>query len=334
MQTKTHLSRSERDFIAFRLRLHDGIREIGRRLGRDHSVISREVRRNLGGRKRYDAAKASDIEAKRRARRKGRKLEKDAVLHDFVLLELRRGMTPDVIAGCIRCEPPRALGGRSISHESIYQYIYAGEGRHEGLYHLLAHHRPRRQKRGTRKARQKSRIPGRIPISARPEYVNDRSSFGHWESDTVIYAKQRAVLSVQIERVSRLLRFHRAPSKSAEDTEHAIRKTVESMPTGSVRTMTFDNGTEGARHGIIRDEYGISTYFCDAYASWQKGAVENANRIIRKHLPRHKDLSVLSDREIHDIQETINDTPRKCLGYRTPNFVAAQYEREGGALLG
>lgn len=324
---KTHLTRHEREKIEYYLRLKRGIREIGRRLRRDHSVISRESRRNKGGRVRYSAGAATAIEERRRRRRKGRKLEKDPRLHDHVVRELRRGRSPDVIAGCMKLLPVPGLGGRAVSHESIYRYIYDGEGRNEGLYHLLLHHRPRRQKRGTRK-RQKSRIPGRISIHARPEEVTTRSSFGHWESDTVIYSRQRAVLSVQIERASRLLRFHRAPDKTAESTEHAIRKTVESMPTGAFRTMTFDNGTEGARHAVIRDEYGIRTYFCDAYASWQKGAVENVNRIIRRYLPKTKDLSVLSDREIHDIQETINDTPRKCLGYRTPNVIAAQYLRE------
>jgi IS30 family transposase len=328
MQTKIHLSRNERDYIEFHLLLRLSMREIGRRLGRDHSVISREVLRNLGGGKRYVAKRAAELEEKRRSRRKGRKLEKDLRLHDHVIRELRRGMTPDIIAGCTKLLPRSVLGGKTISCESIYRYVYDGEGRHEGLYHLLAHHRPRRQKHGARKQRQKSRIPERISIHARPEEVNQRAMFGHWESDTVIYSKQRAVLSVQIERTSRLLRFHRALTKSAEDTEHAIRKTIESMPTGAVKSMTFDNGTEGARHTVVRDEYDVSTYFCDAYASWQKGAVENANRIIRRYLPRTKDLSVLTDREIHEIQERINDTPRKCLGYRTPNFVASQYLRE------
>lgn len=324
---KEHLTHYERERIEFYLRLKLGIREIGRRLGRDHSVISREVRRNKGGRTRYAASAAAVIEERRRRRRKGRKLEKDPRLHEHVVRALRSGMSPDVIAGCMKLLPPKELRGKTISHESIYRYIYDGEGRHEGLYHLLLHHRPRRQKHGRCKA-QKSRIPERISIHARPEEVMARTTFGHWESDTVIYAKQRSVLSVQIERASRLLRFHKAPDKTAESTEHAIRKSIESLPLGTFQTMTFDNGTEGARHSIIRDDYGITTYFCDAYASWQKGAVENANGIIRRFLPKTKDLSALSDREIHEIQERINDTPRKCLGYRTPNDVAGQYLRE------
>jgi IS30 family transposase len=324
MQTKTHLTQSEREKIEWLNRLRTGIREIGRRIGRCHSVISRELRRNKGGQPRYTAKKATEVEETRRRRRKGMKLEKNFLLHDHVVRGLRAGMSPDVIAGRMKIDPPRELRGAGISTESIYRFIHEGEGRSEGLYHLLAHQRPRRQKRGCRRA-QKSRIPERISIHARAEEVMERTSFGHWESDTVVYSKQRSVLSVQAERVTRLLRLHRAPTKSAEDTEHAIRKTVESLPAKAFLTMTFDNGTEGARHTIIRDEYGILTYFCDAYASWQKGAVENMNRIIRRYLPKTKDLSVLTDREIYDIQETINDTPRKCLGYRTPNEVARQY---------
>lgn len=324
MQMKTHLTFPEREKIEWLRRLGTGIREIGRRIGRCHSVVSRELRRNKGGQTRYTAKKAAEVEEKRRHKRKGMKLEKDLFLHDHVVRELRGGMSPDVIAGRMKIEPPSELRGETVSTESIYHFIQEGGGRSEGLYHLLPHQRPRRQKHGGRKA-QKSRIPERISIHARDAEVMERTSFGHWESDTVIYSKQRSVLSVQIERVTRLLRFHRAPTKSAEDTEHAIRKTVESLPRRAFQTMTFDNGTEGSRHTVIRDEYGILTYFCDAYASWQKGAVENVNRIIRRFLPKTKDLSVLSDREIHEIQERINDTPRRCLGYRTPNEVARQY---------
>jgi len=327
MQTKTHLTQHERERIEFLRRLKTGIREIGRRLGRCHSVVSRELRRNKGGQVRYTASKAAEVEEKRRCKRKGMKLEKDHLLHDHVVRELRSGRSPDIIAGRMKIDPPSELHGRTISTESIYHFIYEGEGRREGLYHLLPSTRPRRQKRGCRK-RQKSRIPERISIHARDAEVTERTSFGHWESDTVIYSKQRGVLSVQVERASRLLRFHKAQTKSAEDTEHSIRKTVESLPRQAFQTMTFDNGTEGTRHTVIRDEYDIRTYFCDAYASWQKGAVENVNRIIRRFLPKTKDLSVLTDREIYDIQETINDTPRRCLRYRTPNEVAAQYLKE------
>jgi IS30 family transposase len=167
----------------------------------------------------------------------------------------------------------------------------------------------------------------------RPAEVAARTTFGHWESDTIIFPRQKDVLSVQIERRARLTRFHKAPDKSAESTEHAIRKTIESLSREDFLTMTFDNGSEGANHRVIRDEHGITTYFCDPYASWQKGSVENLNGIIRRFLPRTKDLSAVTDREIWEIQERINDTERKCLGYLTPNEVYRQYREEAGASL-
>ncbi|MGK5094814.1 IS30 family transposase, partial [Deltaproteobacteria bacterium TL4] len=172
-----------------------------------------------------------------------------------------------------------------------------------------------------------------MSVHIRPDEIAARETFGHWESDSMIYQKQKTILSVQVERKSRLLRFRRARNKTAEETEHAIRKTVESLPPEFFKTMTFDNGTEGADHRMIRDDYGLQTYFCDPYASWQKGSVENINGIIRRFLPKQKDLSALTDREIYDIQETINNTPRKSLGYFTPNEVVSQYLQSGGALI-
>jgi len=328
MQTKTHFTLYEREKIEFYLRLKMSLREIGRKLNRDHGALSREIRRNTGHRKRYSAVLASRFEGERRHRRKGRKLEKDWTLHDYVVGELRTGRSPDVIAGRMKRNPRPALQGKTVSHESIYRYIYEGAGRWEGLYHHLRYKRRIRHKRYQRKPQEKVRIPERISIHARPEEIETRRTFGHWESDTVIYVKQKPVISVQIERKARLLRFHRAGNKTAEETETAIRKTIESLPPQLFKTMTFDNGTEGANHRVIRDEFGIDTYFCDTYSSWQKGSVENINGIIRRYLPKQKDLSVLSDREIYEIQERINDTPRRCLQYLTPNEVIQQYLNE------
>lgn len=328
MQIHAPLTLPEREFIAFRLRLKCGIREIGRRLARNHSVIAREVAAN-GGRKKYVAEKAQS-RADRAKRKRGRKkkLETDDALHDHVVGNIKKGLAPHVIAGRLKTSPPPLgdkLFRKYVSHETIYKYIYEGDGRFENLYSHLCYKRRKRQKRFERKTREKPRIPERISIQARPEEIGERTTFGHWESDSVIYQKQKAILSVQIERKSRLVRFHRALNKTAEETENALRKTIDTLPQTMFGTMTFDNGTEGARHLFLRAEYGIATYFCDTYASWQKGSVENVNGIIRRYLPKTKDLSVLTDREIHEIQERINDTPRKSLGYRTPNEVIAQH---------
>ena len=140
--------------------------------------------------------------------------------------------------------------------------------------------------------------------------------------DSVIYnkgIKQR--LSVQTERKARFVQIHRLPSGSSQDTLDALRETVASVPQELIKSITFDNGSEGALHETLRHDYGIQTYFCDPYASWQKGGVENMNRLIRRYLPRGTDLSKVTDQQIYAIQQTINDIPRKILDYLTPREV-------------
>ena len=133
--------------------------------------------------------------------------------------------------------------------------------------------------------------------------------------------KQKIILSVQSERKSKLIRMHMAANKAAEETANALVRTIESLPSEWFKTMTFDNGGEGVKHTEIKKEYGIETYFCDPFASWQKGGVENANKLIRQYLPRNTDMAKLTDRDIYNIQEKLNNRPRKCLGYLSSNEV-------------
>ena len=207
-----------------------------------------------------------------------------------------------------------------ISHESIYHYIYEKDGKFEGWYKYLRQGESKRQKLHSRK-KCGLRIPERVSVHLRPEYINKRERYGDWESDSVIYPNQKPILSVQSERKSKLIRMHKAKDKSADETRNALVKTAESVPHQLFLSLTFDNGTEGTLHTEIKKEYGVDTYFCDPFASWQKGGVENANKLIRQYLPRNTDLSKLTDRDIYDIQEKLNNRPRKCLNYKSPNEV-------------
>ena len=123
-----------------------------------------------------------------------------------------------------------------------------------------------------------------------------------------------------------LLRIHKLPDKSADETLNALTRTAESLPSDELlQSMTFDNGGEGARHMKIRDAYNIGTYFCDPYKSWQKGGVENSIGLIREYLPRKTNLDTINEQMIYDIQERLNNRPRKKLGYLTPNEVIKKY---------
>ena len=326
----SNLKLCEREKIEFYVRCKRGIRDIARLVRRDHSVISREIRRN-GGVSGYDARRAQVSADKRLAHNVKRKLDKDNQLKQYVLKQLREDWSPKVVAGRLKKHPPPQLKGKRISHESIYQYIYEGEGRYENLYSHLRRGQPRRHQLHTR-TRFKTIIPERKSIHARPEEINNRSEAGHWETDSMICKKQREIISVQYERKIKLVRIHKLPNKTAEETKYALINTIESLQLGAVKSITFDNGSEGALHTAIRDDWQVDTYFCDTYCSWQKGGVENENGIIRFYIPKNADLSKLTDRDIYNIQEKLNNRPRESLDFRTPNELAFELGWISGAL--
>lgn len=315
-------------YLAFKFKK----REIGRRLGRDPRVIRRELASNTPSGKPYTAASAQARARKLASKTNCRKLEADRDLHDYVLAKLRQGFSPEEIAGRLKHSPPVKLQGHYVNHESIYQYIYEGEGRWEGLFHLLRRKQPKRRKQCGRKA-QKVLIPQRISIHERPEVINARQRFGDWETDTIQFTKQKGGVSVQYERKAMLARIHKLASRTSEETESAIRQTAESIVPEFFKSLTWDNGGEGVCHIKIRDDYNIPTYFCDPYSSWQKGGVENLNGLLREYLPRSTDLSKLTEKQLYTIQERLNNRPRKKLNYLTPNEVYAQtINQRGGAL--
>ena len=307
----------DRQKLEYWFRTKQSIRAIAIIMGRDHSVLTRELKRNgSGDRKRYRADVAQRLSEQRTHKQHRGKLDKYPELKEYVINGLKEEWSPDVIAGKLKLDGKK----ETISRESIYYYIYNKEGRYEGLCKYLRQCKNKRQKRHSRKAC-KLHIFERVSIHQRPEYINERKRYGDWESDSVLFSKQKTALSVQSERKSKLIRMHKVTNKTAEETANAIVKTAESLPSELLKTITFDNGTENARHMEVKKEYGVKTYFCDPFASWQKGGVENANKLIRHYLPRKTDLSQLTDRDIYDIQEKLNNRPRRCLNYLTPNEI-------------
>ncbi len=313
----------ERQIIESGLRTQKSKRAIAKALGRDHRVIAREVKRNSPAVRPYRAVAAQRLADQRERSRTQKKLEKDAALQTYVIEQLKENVSPEQIAGVVKTNPPKHLNDRNICHETIYQYIYEGEGRYQQLYLHLRRGKPRRQKQRARKPR-KTTIQERISIHERPGVVEQKQRFGDWESDSMLCKQQQAILSVQYERKSQLVRIHKVENKSAEATLQALRETVTSLPQYLFKTMTFDNGTEGAEHMDIRNDYDIDTFFCDAYASWQKGGVENINGLIRQYIPKNADLTKMTSEDIYAIQEKLNNRPRKSLGYLTPNEVIAR----------
>lgn len=308
----------ERKMIEKMQREKIGIRAMSRIMKRSHSSISDELKRNkMPYEKQYVASTAHE-RFLRRQNNKGNKskLEQNPELKQFIIKQLTKDQwSPEQIAGFMKLLKAKQI----ISHETIYQFIYSEEGKRLKLWLNLRHRkRPKRQPHGQRKTR-KITIKYRVSIKERPGIANDRKELGHLESDSMIFSAQKPILSVQVERMTQKCIITKFESKQAKETKYAIEKSIEEYGQSIVKSITYDNGTENARHYEINEDYGIKSYFCRAYASWQKGLVENINKLIRQYFPLHINMENLTDNEVYEIQEKLNNRPRKALKYLTPN---------------
>lgn len=314
----------ERQRLEYWLRTKMSLRAIAKIMRRKHGTLSKEIKNNgKSDRKRYRADVAQKLSEIRQHKQRISKLDKNPALKKYIDEKIIDDWSPEQIAGRLKTNPIPELKGLSISHESIYQYIYYKADKYKKLYIHLRTNRPKRQKYRGRKTN-KSSIKDRKSIHERPDFINDKKRYGDWESDTVEFTKKRKnpYLSVQFERKSQLIRINKMINKKAEETKEALIKMAESLPERELlKTITFDNGTEGSEHFKIKEIFDIETYFCDPYCSWQKGGVENANKLIRQYLPRNTDMNKISEDNIHTIQEKLNNRPRKGLNYKTPNEI-------------
>lgn len=309
------LCRKERELLVKFRKEGLGFREIGRRLGRSHTSLSRELKRNSckpGFEEKYvvDFAESQANFARYRAGRK--KSFRDPVLEDYVLQKLKQGLSPNLISGVIS----RELPGYSVCHETIYKYIYNEHGFELSQY--LPTQRPLRQPRGQKRKRGFLRDAGRRRITERRDSINNRQELGHWESDSIVSSKSRVILNVAIERKSRYVQITKVEDSSAQRTYEALHNRLNKHGSDRVKSITFDNGTENADYKNLERDLGVETYFCLPYHSWERASVENINGMIRRFVPKKKDIAEISVEEIQEIEDWLNKRPRKILGYRTP----------------
>lgn len=320
MGTSHHkLSAAERDEIGYRRARGQGLRTIARKLGRSVSTISEELKRNRF-QSRYLAVHAQAVATGRKQAAGRRPLLKNDWLYSYVTTRLRDGWSPEEIVGrlALRCpdEP-----GRRIGVETIYRFIYRSDQADERWWEYLPRkHRKRRKRHGRKHHR--SRIPDRVSIRERPPGVNKRAEFGHWEGDTLEGMARRDSLHTEAERVSRKLMAGRVARIASPETARAQKHLFGALPPAARRSTTLDNGRANHEHTRLR-EIGMDTYFADPYSAWQRGTGEYHNGLLRRYFPKGTDFATVSDEELADVVAEINDRPRKCLGYYTPNEVFA-----------
>jgi transposase, IS30 family len=315
-----YLDREERYELA---RLREGgcsVREIARRMGRSASTISRELARNCDPRTgAYQPERAHRLAWERQRRPKPSKLARDPVLRGQVQRLLDRRYSPEQVSGRLTVLHPGDPGMR-VSHESIYQSIYVyprGELRRE-LTACLRTGREIRRRRGRRETRGK--IVAAVPIGQRPAEAEGRLVPGHHEGDLIMGSRaSNSAVGTIVERTTgylTLLPLH--GGHDAASVAEAIIGQMTTLPAWFTKTLTWDRGTELARHQRITDATGIAVYFADPHAPWQRGSNENINGLLREYLPKGTDLSAWTPAQLQAIASELNDRPRQRFGYHPP----------------
>ena len=295
---------------------------IARRLGRSPSTVTREVAAN-GGRDGYRAWAAHQ-----RARTQVRRPKPFKLAGGPLLVEISQRLTqlwsPQEIAGRLRLDFPDDPGMR-VSHETIYQSLFVqgrGELRRE-LARCLRSGRTTRRSQGRIEGR--GRIPGMVMLADRPAEADDRAVPGHWEGDLILGAGSRSAVGTLVERTTRyVLLLHLADDKTAVNVEKAMRRAILTLPNELRRSITWDQGAVMSAHRTFTTKTGIPIYFCDPHSPWQRGSNENTNGLLRQFLPKGTELASVSTADLQRIQRSLNDRPRKTLGYMTPSEKLAQ----------
>lgn len=312
-----HLNEDERDQLAILRNQGLTLREIGQRMGRSFATLSRELKRNrhkVGwGPRVYTPHRAQVASVIRLRSAHKRPRLKSVDLHQEIVRLLEARWSPELIAGRLRRTRPELP---TLSPETIYQWIYTHR---QDLVRYLARGHPKRQRRW-QVLKHRVRIPRRISVRERPDAVQSRLEPGHWETDLVVGPGSMA-LQVLVERQSRYTRLTLIPQRTASVSRAALTRLFDSIPASLRRSITYDNGAENYEHETLNDDFGLQSYFCEPYHSWEKGTVENTNGIIRRFIPKSTRFDSLSMTQIVQLENWLNDRPRKILHYQTPREV-------------
>lgn len=318
-----HLSIEERERIQELLWQQSSICSIAMALNRSPSSISREINKNKDvlGRKFYIPRTAHERAlVKRKSRGRTERLKNEQI-RAYVIKYLKKRWSPEQISGRMK----KDIGER-ISHEAIYQFVYAqihrngwGELRpdHEDLRIYLRYQRKRRLPKGTRRC-QRIFKPNGISIDNRPVIVQERRHLGDWESDTVESINRKPGINTLVERKSGLVLITKLESKNSYATVSAISNRLSQLPQKVKQTITLDNGPENRDWRELERRTKMKSFFAHAYHSWERGTNENTNGLIRDYFPKKTDFTTIPNEELSFVERELNDRPRKRLGWKTP----------------
>jgi IS30 family transposase len=313
----------DREEIVIGLVRDESFAAIATRIGRDPSTVSREVSAN-GGPKAYRATKAHEAACRKAKRPKPRKLAMRPALAAQVIEWLEELWSPEEIARRLPVDYPHDPMMR-VSHETIYQSVFVqgrGELRRE-LHRCLRSGRAAR--RPQHRVERRGSIPDKVMISERPAEVEDRAVPGHWEGDLIIGKNSHSAVGTMVERTSHfLMLLHLPADHGAEAVRVAMTAAIKRLPDQLARSVTWDQGSEMAQHKQFSIDTGLQLFFCDPHSPWQRGLNENTNGLLRQYMPKGTDLSVHTADDLDRIARSLNNRPRKTLGWLKPDEKIAE----------
>lgn len=310
MRHYTQLTQELRYQIYILMKAEHSQTEIANILGVHKSTISRELRRNQGQRG-YRPKQAHTFCVQRRQQKARPRIDPEI----WALVEqlLREDWSPEQISAWLDNNRQR-----SVSIEWIYQYIFTDKQTDGSLYRHLRCQKKRRKRYGQYSRR--GQIPNQVSIEQRPAIVDHYTRFGDWEIDTVIGKQHQQALVTLVERKSKLTLVAKVIRKTAEQVAQAIIDLLKPIAPW-VHTLTADNGREFSDHENIAKALKAKFYFAHPFASWERGLNENTNGLIRQYFPKNHDFTTITQTQIENVMDKLNNRPRKCLGFKTPNQV-------------
>lgn len=308
-QKYKHLTQDERYSIERMRKAGYKQNAIAELLDRSEGTISREIRRNMGKRG-YRSGQAGDVAAQRRLEsRKAKRFT--AAVQKAVESYLQEDYSPEQVTGFMRRQ-----GEDTVSHERIYQHIYADFKAGGDLHKHLRRKRKRRKRRLGRPDK-RGAIVNRVSIEDRPASVDSKYYYGDWEGDLIMGGKHQGAVLTLAERKTQLCLMYPLESKRSDEVQAAMIKVLQPF-VGKIRSITLDNGKEFAGHEGVSEALGTQVYFAHPYSSWERGLNENTNGLIRQYLKKGESLLGLSLEECNRIADKLNDRPRKTLGFVAP----------------
>jgi IS30 family transposase len=308
----SHLQPVEREKIAILTVQKVSKRKIAKELGRNTSTIVREFQRGTVFQGNYlPIASQSIVDKKKKNARRKRKTDNPKI-QEYIIEKLKHPFlwSPEIISFKMKEEL-----GISVGKDSIYMFIYEDSE----LTQFLAKKHLGKKPRSKNKKTKRTLIPDRIGIEQRPKEANERKEFGHFEADTVVSSVSPACLLVIADRLTRITKIKKLERKTAELTSSSIIFLLQMYSIIPLLTITYDNGSEFCWHKRVNEVLGILSFFCNPYSSWEKGTVENINGLIRRFFPKGTDFATITDEQIQEVENWINNRPMKVLGYKSPN---------------